>query len=174
MQEEASRSARILIAEDDELNRRATFAVLVHLGYCVDVVSNGKEVLQALDCQTYDIILMNLRMPEMSGLEATRRIRATIPKNRQPKIIAITAYATPECRDICFEAGMDDFILKPVKMEYLANALANALKRHIQLSSEKRTTSQISDEENCSKLPNGNLPFRLTSLMDLERQQPFS
>lgn len=131
MPEKACSSARILIAEDDELNRKTTFAMLTHLGYRVDAVSNGREVLQAMNRQTYDLILMNLRMPEMSGLEATRLIREQFPQNEQPRIIALTAYATSECKDSCLEAGMNDFIIKPVKME----DLAKALKKHIQFSS---------------------------------------
>ena len=114
MSDKASGSARILIAEDDESNRKATSAMLKHLGYSVDAVSNGKEVLMALDRQPYDIILMNLRMPEMNGLEATRQIRKRYPLNMQPKIIAHTATATPECRDTCLKAGMNDFVAKPV------------------------------------------------------------
>jgi len=152
MSDKASGSARILIAEDDEFNRKTTSAMLMHLGYSVDAVSNGKEVLMALDRQPYDIILMNLRMPEMSGLEATRQIRERYPLNLQPKIIAHTATAIPECRDTCLKAGMNDFVAKPVKME----DLAKTLRKHLQFTPK----------------PNEKPPLRLTSLMDLERQQP--
>lgn len=154
MSDTASGSARILIAEDDESNRKVTSAMLKHLGYSVDAVSNGKEVLTALDRQPYDIILMNLRMPEMSGLEATRQIRNRYPLNMQPKIIAYTATAIPECRDTCLKAGMNDFVAKPVKM----GDLAKTLSKHLHLSLK-------SNEEP---------PLRLTSLMDLERQQTTS
>jgi CheY-like chemotaxis protein len=170
MPEKASGSARILIAEDDELNRRATSAMLTHLGYSIDAVSNGKEVLQALDLQTYDIILMNLRMPEMSGLEATREIQKRFPLSRRPKIIALTAYATSECRDICLRAGMNDFMTKPVKMD----DLANALKKHIQFSALQSMTHTAPKNEDDLKPSNETPALRLTSLMDLERQQPFS
>jgi CheY-like chemotaxis protein len=86
------------------------------------VVANGIEVLQSLERQHYDVVLMDLRMPEMDGLEATRIIRQRWPDNG-PKIIAITAYALEGDREKCLEAGMDDYIAKPIQKEDLARAL---------------------------------------------------
>jgi CheY-like chemotaxis protein len=123
MSEKTFISASILIAEDDESNRKVTSAILRHLGYRVNVVSNGREALLALKQRPYDIILMNLRMPEMGGLEATRVIRERCPPSRQPKIIAFTASVYSNSREICLNAGMNDFIPKPAKMDDLAKIL---------------------------------------------------
>ncbi len=119
--------ARILLAEDDESSRKVTSIMLKRLGYNADVVTNGKEVLMALEHQSYDIILMNIRMPGLDGFEATRMIRERCPASMQPKIIAVTAYILPDSRERCLEAGMNDFMPKPVKM----NDLASMLSKHI-------------------------------------------
>jgi len=97
--------------------------MLKHLGYRSDVAANGFEVLQALQRQQYDVILMDVRMPELSGLEATRQIRKLWPVSRQPKIIAVTAYALEGDREKCLEAGMDDYVSKPVRIEELESTL---------------------------------------------------
>jgi PAS domain S-box-containing protein len=114
---------RILLAEDNLLNQKVILEMLKHLGYRADVAANGLEVLQALQRQQYDIILMDIRMPELGGLEATRQIRKLWPVSRQPKIIAVTAYALEGDREKCLEAGMDDYVSKPVKMEELESTL---------------------------------------------------
>ena len=101
--------------------------MLKRLGYRADVAANGFEVLQALQRQKYDIILMDVRMPELSGLEATRQIRKLWPASQQPRIIAVTAYALEGDREKCLEAGMDDYISKPVKMEELYSTLRKYL-----------------------------------------------
>jgi CheY-like chemotaxis protein len=128
----------ILIAEDDESNRKVTSAMLKHLGYRADAVSNGREALLALKRQPYDIILMNLSMPEMDGLEATRLIRLSCPQTLQPKIIALTAYLLPNSREICLEAGMNDFVPKPFKM----NELDKILSKHIRIR-ERQTAFML-------------------------------
>ena len=114
---------RILLAEDNLLNQKVILKMLKHLGYRADVAANGFEVLQALQRQQYDIILMDVRMPELGGLEATRQIRKLWPVSRQPKIIAVTAYALEGDREKCLEAGMDDYVSKPVRMEELESTL---------------------------------------------------
>lgn len=91
--------------------------MLMRLGYRADVASNGLEAVQALERQPYDIVLMDVRMPEMDGFEATQAIRAM--DGPQPRIIAITAYALEGDREKCIEVGMDDYISKPVKLEEL-------------------------------------------------------
>ncbi len=118
-----SGSLRLLLAEDNIVNQKVALRMLRKLGYHADVAANGLEVLRALERQAYDIILMDVQMPEMDGLEAARAIRQ-LPQERQPKIIAITAYALEGDREKCLEAGMDDYINKPVKMDELAEVLS--------------------------------------------------
>ena len=112
---------RILLAEDDELNRKVTLLMLKRLGYKADAASNGVEVLEALGRQLYDLVLMNIGMPKMDGIETTREIRRRWKNGL--KIIAITAYVLPGIRTKCLDAGMDDYIGKPIKMEELAKVL---------------------------------------------------
>ena len=102
------------------VNQKVTLRMLKKIGYRADVAANGLEVLRALERQSYDIILMDVQMPEMDGLEACRAIRQ-LPLERQPKIIAITAYALEGDREKCLEAGMDDYISKPVQIGELAD-----------------------------------------------------
>jgi signal transduction histidine kinase/CheY-like chemotaxis protein/HPt (histidine-containing phosphotransfer) domain-containing protein len=114
---------RILLAEDHSTNQRLALLTLGRLGYRADVAGNGLEVLSALERQRYDVILMDLQMPEMDGLEATRRIRQHQPKESGPRIIAMTANVTKDDRLACFEAGMDDFLPKPIRVNELVAAL---------------------------------------------------
>jgi PAS domain S-box-containing protein len=113
---------RILLAEDNISSQKVALTMLKKLGYRADVVANGIEALQSLERQHYDLVLMDLKMPEMDGLEATRIIRQRWPDNG-PKIIAITAYALEGDRERCLEAGMNDYIAKPIQKEDLARAL---------------------------------------------------
>jgi len=113
---------KILLAEDNVSSQKVALQMLKRLGYRADVAANGIEVCQALERQTYDLVLMDVRMPEMDGLEATRIIRQRWP-NRGPNIIAITAYALEGDKEKCLEAGMDDYISKPMKIEELARVL---------------------------------------------------
>ncbi len=113
---------RILLAEDNISSQKVAQQMLKKLGYKADVVANGIEALQSLERQPYDVVLMDVRMPEMDGLEATRIIRQRWPDNG-PKIIAITAYALEGDREKCLEVGMNDYIAKPIQKEDLARAL---------------------------------------------------
>jgi CheY-like chemotaxis protein len=97
--------------------------MLKRLGYRADIAVNGIEVIQALERRPYDIVLMDVKMPEMDGLQASRIIRELWPQG--PKIVAITAYALQGDRERCLEAGMDGYISKPAKMEELADMLRN-------------------------------------------------
>ncbi len=112
---------RILLAEDNESSQMVALQMLHKLGYKADAVANGLEVIHAMERQHYDIVLMDIKMPEMDGLEATRIIRQRWPDG--PKIIALTAYGLEGDREMFIEAGMDDYISKPVQKEDLARML---------------------------------------------------
>jgi CheY-like chemotaxis protein/HPt (histidine-containing phosphotransfer) domain-containing protein len=114
---------RILLAEDNSINQKVALLMLERMGYRTDVAGNGFEVLEALRRQAYDLILMDVQMPGMDGLEATRRIRADLPPERQPRIVAMTANALREHQEACRLAGMDDFLAKPVLYEDLQAAV---------------------------------------------------
>jgi PAS domain S-box-containing protein len=119
--------SRVLLAEDNLVNQKVALHMLAALGYRADLAANGEEVLQALERQPYDIILMDVQMPEMDGLEATQRIVTEQPDaTKRPWIIALTANAVQGDREICLEAGMDDYISKPIRKEELADALSRA------------------------------------------------
>jgi len=118
-------STRILLAEDNVVNQQVAQLLLQRLGYKVDVVSNGLEALQTLRAEQYNIVLMDVQMPEMDGVEATRRIRVEIPPERQPYIIALTASVIEGERESYLAAGMDDFVGKPFRVEDLAAGLKN-------------------------------------------------
>ena len=121
-----SNSLRILLVEDNTFNQMIALRLLAKLGYQADCAINGLEVLKAIELKPYDLIFMDLQMPEMDGLETTRRIRLiekdTLPLN-QIKIVAMTANAMAEDRENCILVGMDDFISKPVRIDDLANVL---------------------------------------------------
>lgn len=110
---------RILIAEDNLVNQKLTISLLSLMGYRIDAVENGKEVLEILEENDYDIILMDVQMPVMDGIEATEKVIETIPLERQPLVIALTANAMVGDRDKCLEAGMVDYMAKPVKINEL-------------------------------------------------------
>ncbi|HEY2294982.1 MAG TPA: ATP-binding protein, partial [Thermoanaerobaculia bacterium] len=115
---------RILIAEDNVINQKVALLMLQQLGYAADVAADGEETLAALRRQRYDVILMDVQMPGMDGLEATRRIRDEWPAAERPRIIAMTANVLREDRETCLAAGMDDFLSKPVLLENLRAALS--------------------------------------------------
>ncbi len=117
---------RVLLVEDNPVNQLVATRMCAKLGYRIDVVGNGLEALAAVNQIPYDTILMDIHMPEMDGLEATRRIREFVPPERRPYIIAMTASAMESDRQACIAAGMDDYTPKPVTMESLEAALQRA------------------------------------------------
>ena len=114
---------RILLVEDNAVNQTLALLLLKKVGYHADVAGNGLEALAALAERAYDVVLMDVQMPEMDGLEATRRINARWPADRRPRIIAMTANALASDRDECLAAGMDDYVAKPIRLEELTAAL---------------------------------------------------
>jgi len=114
---------RILIAEDNVVNQKLTVRMLERMGYRPDMVANGLEVLDALRRLRYDLVLMDVQMPEMDGLEATKRIRREWKSSQRPRIIAMTANAMAGDREACLVAGMDDYVSKPVQLKELQLAI---------------------------------------------------
>jgi signal transduction histidine kinase/CheY-like chemotaxis protein len=128
LSEQRSRSKlRLLVAEDNSVNQRVVVRILEKAGYSCDVVANGQEALLAVQRVPYDAILMDCQMPEMDGFEATRRIRALGGDCCKTLIFAVTAGVSKEERDACWEAGMDDFIPKPIQAEQLLKLLKHNL-----------------------------------------------
>jgi len=123
------KSVRVLIAEDNAVNQRLAVRQLKKLGYYADAVSNGKEVLEALRQVPYDIILMDCQMPEMDGYEVSRLIRQQNPRGAGPYIIALTANALQGDRERCIQAGMNDYLTKPLHLIDLETSLQRALLR---------------------------------------------
>ena len=120
------RPLRILLAEDNLVNQKVAARTLMRLGYTADIVANGLEALDALHRQRYDVVLMDIQMPEMDGFEATGRIRTDWPPERQPFIIALTANAMDGDRERCLDAGCDAYLPKPLDRGDLAGLLAAA------------------------------------------------
>lgn len=118
---------RVLLAEDDQVNQQVAQFMLAKLGHRVDTVANGLEAVQALRTAHYDVVLMDVQMPVLDGLEATRLVRAEFPADRQPHIIAMTASVLVEDRVACRNAGMNDYLAKPVKLPDLIAALTPLL-----------------------------------------------
>jgi signal transduction histidine kinase/DNA-binding response OmpR family regulator/HPt (histidine-containing phosphotransfer) domain-containing protein/PAS domain-containing protein len=117
---------RILLAEDNVTNQKLALRLLERMGYHADVAGNGLEVLEALNRQRYDVVLMDVQMPEMDGLEATRKLRRELPEMQQPRVIAMTANAMQGDREMCLVAGMDDYLSKPIRIPELVDALSQS------------------------------------------------
>ena len=114
---------RILLAEDNVVNQKLAMRLLQQMGYRADLASNGAEAIECVERQTYDVILMDVQMPEMDGLEASRRITGKWPPDKRPRIIAMTANAMQGDREACLAAGMDDYVTKPIRVDALVEAL---------------------------------------------------
>jgi len=122
-----TRAERILLAEDNIVNQKVALHMLARLGYRADVAANGLEALNAVHRQHYDIVLMDVQMPEMDGLESTKRMVKELPSRKdRPWIIALTANAMQGDRELCLHSGMDDYISKPLRLTELSSALERA------------------------------------------------
>jgi CheY-like chemotaxis protein len=130
---------RILLAEDNVINQKVALRLLGKIGYRADVAANGLEVLEALTRQGYDVVLMDIHMPEMDGLEATQLIRQRWPAKQQPNIIALTADALASNREHYLAQGIDDYISKPIRMDELTRALS----RCYPLTIQRRETPEL-------------------------------
>jgi signal transduction histidine kinase/DNA-binding response OmpR family regulator/putative methionine-R-sulfoxide reductase with GAF domain/tetratricopeptide (TPR) repeat protein len=124
---------RILLAEDNVVNQKLALRLLERLGYRADVAANGVEATRAVERQPYDVVFMDVQMPEMDGLEATRQICARWAAGQRPRIIAMTANALKEDREACLAAGMDDYLAKPIRVEELMAALSRCRPLHRQV-----------------------------------------
>jgi CheY-like chemotaxis protein len=121
---------RILLAEDNLVNQKVARLMLHKLGYTrIEVANNGVETLEWLHKADFDVVLMDVQMPELDGLEATRQLRTVLPAWRQPYVVAMTANALAGDRDECLQAGMDDYVTKPVTSELLGAALLRSTQR---------------------------------------------
>ena len=122
--EHASRHPlRILLVEDNIVNQKLALRLLASMGYQADLATNGLEAIEAVEREPYDLVLMDVQMPEMDGLEATRRIAEEIPIERRPWIVAMTANAMDGDREACLEAGMNGYISKPIRVDELVAAV---------------------------------------------------
>ena len=116
---------RILLADDNPINQKVALSVLQKLGYRADVAQNGMEVLKALENRAYDLLLLDVQMPEMDGFETATMIKKRWDETKRPKIIAITGNALSGDREKCLQAGMDDYMAKPIRVAELQSLLEN-------------------------------------------------
>ena len=174
---------RVLVAEDIPANQKVILYLLSRLGIRADVVCTGVEALQAVERRQYDVVLMDVQMPEMDGLDAARRIHSRWPEAQRPWLIALTANATRQDREACLEAGMDDYLSKPVRTEHLRTALERVPVRRPHDSAEAAGDSwqmppYLNEGEVDSAFLNevfttflANMEARLQALSDSRREQ---
>lgn len=138
---------RILLAEDNLVNQKVAIGILAKYGYRADVAADGVEVLDALGRLSYDLILMDVNMPTMDGLTATRAIRSSLPHSKQPYIIALTANGMHEDQEHCLSAGMNGYISKPIQVEELIAALEQTPARQTPMVAEPARVSPSNGQE---------------------------
>lgn len=139
-----SHPLKILLAEDNRINQKVTLRILQKLGYHADIANNGREAVEALRHQPYDVILMDAQMPEMDGLEATRHILAEWATRERPRIIALTANALTGDREVYLASGMDDYLSKPIQVGELVTALKKCMPRSQSYTNQPSTHSSVS------------------------------
>lgn len=162
-----SHPLHILLADDNTINQKVALRMLERVGYRAEVAANGIEVLDALNRHSYDVVLMDIQMPEMDGIEATKRIRKEWLPEQQPRIIAVTANALKGDRERYLEAGMDDYISKPVQMK----ALVEALERCEPLA--KRVNRPVITKENMALPADGHILMHENSPINVERLKAY-
>lgn len=133
---------RILIAEDNSVNQKVIGLILKRMGYRPDICSNGKEAVEALERQQYDLALMDIQMPVVDGVEATRQIMTSPIIKHKPRVIALSGDVLEDSRADCLNAGMSGFLTKPLKVTALADALLNAFQEQKRLNSRKSGMTQ--------------------------------
>jgi len=134
---------RILLAEDNTINQKVMLRLLQRFGYRADVAANGLEAINSLRRQSYEVIFMDLQMPQMDGLEASRKICAQWAGQKRPRIVAMTANVTAEDREACRAAGMDDYLAKPIRVEELARVLNRCASRKVMPAEQRKTTEHF-------------------------------
>jgi CheY-like chemotaxis protein/HPt (histidine-containing phosphotransfer) domain-containing protein len=149
--EQKRRGIRILLAEDNPMNQKLAVTLLKRAGYSVDAVENGAKAIEALKSTAYNLILMDVQMPEMNGFEATKVIRQMQDKKKCIPIIAMTAHAMKGDRERCLQAGMDDYISKPIEPQKLLNAVEMWTKSH-RLRQMPRT-EELKKEDHLEDIP---------------------
>lgn len=148
-----SKTFRVLVVEDNVVNQKVILRQLELLGYSVERAANGAEALEALSNSDFDVVLMDCQMPEMDGYEATREIRRREEGARRTTIIAMTDTALGSSRDLCIQAGMDDYISKPARQEDLAAVLEHWTERargtaaEVDLTSDECDLARVVDRE---------------------------
>jgi two-component system, sensor histidine kinase and response regulator len=155
---EAQRRGRILLAEDNTINQRVALGLLKKLGYRADVVSNGREAVEALAQQSYDLILMDCQMPELDGFAATAEIRQREGDQRHTLIMAMTANAMQGDRERCLAAGMDDYMSKPITLDVLRDKLVLWLPAELEATSEEEAGATSTLAVVTSPAPSPELP----------------
>ncbi|MDR3666124.1 MAG: response regulator [Ignavibacteriaceae bacterium] len=165
---------RILLAEDNVVNQKVAIRILQKMGYRADVAANGYEVIDAVRDLQYDIVFMDILMPEMDGYEATKLILDEFSNEKRPKIIAMTANAMQGDREICIEAGMDDYISKPVRVEEMhdilvkwAEVIYEEKNYLVSRCKSKRFQTNILDENKISFIHDIQTPEDVVFLLEL-------
>jgi CheY-like chemotaxis protein len=143
------RSLTILLVEDDAFNQRLALLLLAQMGYTADSVASGEAALLAVATREYDVILMDVELPGMSGLAATSAIRSHGAELHQPQIIAMTAKALQGDREACIAAGMDDYLSKPIDRQLLAEALDTATSRWLHDLDDASTSDAVAPARRC-------------------------
>ena len=160
---------RVLVAEDNAINQRVALRLLQRLGYRADVVANGLEVLDAVERQEYDVVLMDIQMPEMDGLQAARWIVQRRGATGLPRVVAMTANAMPGDREAYMAAGMDGYVAKPINMEELASAMVgvSALTQSVGAAQGRRAVLDGARLDHLHSIQDDSAPGLVREVIDL-------